>query len=182
MLKFGHKKHNDCCIVWRLMSTEETNSMLCILLQFLDHPGGEPQHQLPTKNTACPIRNYSLFNAQGPCLSDKIMRNDRSHVPLHIVVAEICEDESLNDFGKKHHWWPQTIAQSSQQPATGIQNLQNRVIEAIRDRLTQKNLGFCKTQTFILPKPHILPKNQKDWGYSTDNYKANINEVVFQTN
>ena len=129
-----------------------------------------------------PHQKWLVIQCPGPCLSDKIMRNDRSHVPLHIVVAEICEDESLNNFGKKHHWWPQTIAQSSQQPATGIQNLQNRVIEAIRDRLTQKNLGFCKTQTFILPKPHILPQNQKDWGYSTDNYKANINEVVFQTN
>ena len=128
-----------------------------------------------------PHQKWLVIQCPGPCLSDKIMRNDRSYVPLHIVVAEICEDESLNDFGEKHHRWPQTIAQSSQQPATGIQNLQDRVIEAyIRDGLTQKNLGFCKTQTFILPKPHIFPQNLKDWGIMYRyNYKANINEAVF---
>jgi hypothetical protein len=108
----------------------------------------------PPRGAAAPVahqkhcvrhQKWLVIQCPGPCLSDKIMRNDWSHVPLHIVVAEICEDESLNDFGEKHHWWPQTIAQSSQQTAAGIQNLQNRVIEAyVRWTNPEKNLDSAK--------------------------------------
>lgn len=61
------------------------------------------------------------------------------NVPLHIVVAEISKDERLNDFREKHHRRPETIAQSSQQATTGIQNLQIRSQQIDLDGLAKKN-------------------------------------------
>jgi hypothetical protein len=159
---FGeHQPVNDCCVVWPCR--EEPNSVLCILLQVLHHPGRESQHKLPAENTEDANRNSSLVCIwSGFGLRDDILWNE--HVPLHIVVAEIRKDECLNDFGKKNHWWPQTVAQSSQQTATSIQDLQNRVIEAyVSWTDPEKKLGFWKIHSNFhsskmntcLPQPRV---------------------------
>jgi hypothetical protein len=90
----------------------------------------------------------------------------RPYVPLHIVVAEICKDESLNDFGEKHHRRPQTIAQSSQQTATSIQNLQNRSMVAYYTThgRNNKKLSTARHESITL-----FFKNYKD-GYGSGSH------------
>jgi hypothetical protein len=89
------------------------------------------------------------------------IRNARPYVPLHIVVAEICKDECLNNFGEKHHWRPQTIAQSSQQTASGVQNLQTRVIKTdIRPTELRKTLNSAKAR--IQTSIHLKPTGKED--------------------
>jgi len=100
----------------------------------------------------------------------QVLRNAGPYVPLHIVVAEICKDECLNNFGEKNHWGPQTIAQSSQQTAAGIQNLQSRVIETdIRWIELRKNLNSAKTQiqAFI----HLKTMSKEDISSMHEHHK-----------
>jgi hypothetical protein len=74
----------------------------------------------------CTTQKNWLSGVLTLCRSDSRVLID--YVPLHIVIAEICKDERLDDFREKYHRRPQTIAQSSQQSAARIQDLQKKKV------------------------------------------------------